>query len=382
MSQKLGIKRNPTQQDISWFLDLFKWEQIDLDPPYQRLSIWNKKDKQFFLDTVFHNYPCPAIYIQKETVDGKSTYNVVDGKQRLKTVFDFFENKISLPSDFGDSRLNGKKWSDISGDAELTNSFYNYTFTVEILSGLQPNQWSDVFDRLNRNAHTLKEQELRHARYNGWLITTVEDEADEDEKEKDDKFWKNIGISTPGRNKRMKDIEFISILMLVVLEKQFVGFPQATIDELYSKYDEVIAEDDEPAYQDFSFLQSDADTAKNRFTKIKSFIQKIQEETELLTAKFFRKKTTTYLYSLWAYFAINEIEEMDARLPGVLKGFFEKLEILAGKDSTEYAALIADDSSYEDVKKFHENSTGAATEVALRKARHDALTTYISSVMQ
>ncbi len=380
MSQKLGIKRNPTQQDVSWFLDLYKWEQIDLDPPYQRLSIWNKKDKQFFLDTVFHNYPCPAIYIQKETVDGKSTYNVVDGKQRLKTVFDFFENKIAIPSNFGDSRLNDKKWREISGDPELANFFYNYTFTVEILSGLQPNQWSDVFDRLNRNAHTLKEQELRHARYNGWLITTVEEEADEEEK--DDKFWKNIGISTPGRNKRMKDIEFISILMLVVLEKQFVGFPQSTIDELYSKYDEVIAEDDEPAYQDFSFLQADADAAKNRFTKIKSFIQKIQEETQLLTAKFFRKKTTTYLYSLWAYFAINEIADMDARLPNVLKGFFEKLETLAGKDSTEYAALIAGDSSYEEVKKFHENSTGAATEVALRKARHDALTNYIASVMQ
>ena len=35
----------------------------------------------------------------------------------------------------------------------------------------------------------------------------------------------------------MKDVEFISILMLVVLEKKFIGFPQIEIDALYAKYD-------------------------------------------------------------------------------------------------------------------------------------------------
>jgi hypothetical protein len=40
----------------------------------------------------------------------------------------------------------------------------------------------------------------------------------------------------------MKDVEFISILMLVILENKFVGFPQWSIDDLYAKYDFDLAE--------------------------------------------------------------------------------------------------------------------------------------------
>jgi hypothetical protein len=38
------MKRRPTTQDISWLLDLARNKQLDLDPPYQRRSVWTNKD--------------------------------------------------------------------------------------------------------------------------------------------------------------------------------------------------------------------------------------------------------------------------------------------------------------------------------------------------
>lgn len=380
MTDELGIKRTPTQQDLSWFLDLYGWKQLDLNPPYQRKSIWGRSDKTFFLNTIFNNYPCPAIYVQKEIKNGKTIYYVVDGKQRLQTIFDFFENRISMPMDFGDIRLNGKKWKDIKDDAELSNIFYDYNFTVEVLTGLQNEQWNEVFDRLNRNAKVLTDQELRHARFDGWLISTIEKEADEEALDRENKFWKNIGIATRNKVARMKDIEFISILMLVILEKDFVGFPQSAINELYLKYDKIITEDEEPEFDGCYFTEEDARTALQRFNDVKSYIQKIEEETGLLTSNFFRRKTNTHLYSLWCYFAINNITDINETLITKIKEFFEKLETTSETESTEFQNLVGQDSSYKFVIEYLENSSGAATEVALRKARHEALSNYITSV--
>lgn len=381
MSQQLGINRNPTQQDLSWFLDLHQWNQLELTPKYQRNSIWGRSDKLFFLNTIFNNYPCPAIYIQKDIVDGKSTYNVVDGKQRLQTVLDFFDNKLSMPSNFGDSRLNGKKWKEIEKDRDLANAFYNYKFTVEILSAMQNDQWGNVFDRLNRNSKTLSSQELRHARFEGWLISKVEAEVvvDEQNQKTYDEFWKIIGVSSIAKQKRMKDIELISVLMLVVLEKEFVGFPQSSIDKLYAKYNKITSEDDEPEYENFYFTEEDAKNYLEQFSIIKSWLFEIEQSTKLLTSPFFRKKTSTHIYSLWCYFVMNNIEKLDDKVPGILKEFFSDVEKISKTDSTGYQELVSENANYNHVIKYYEQSSGAATEEAQKRDRHEALTSYIKA---
>ncbi len=68
-----------------------------------------------------------------------------------------------------------------------------------------------AFDRLNRNMRKLEPQELRHARWDGWFISLVEAECERPE-------WLTLGVVTKARSKRMKDAQFISELLLVVLE--------------------------------------------------------------------------------------------------------------------------------------------------------------------
>ena len=81
------MSRTQTTQDVSWFLDLKGRDQLNLDPPYQRRSVWSPRDKRYFIDTILNDYPAPPIFLHK-TIDetGHSTYHVVDGKQRLQTI--------------------------------------------------------------------------------------------------------------------------------------------------------------------------------------------------------------------------------------------------------------------------------------------------------
>lgn len=55
------------------------------------------------------------------------------------------------------------------------------------------------------------------------------------EAEKDE--WIQLGVVTTGRAKRMKDSQFISELLLILLEEKVIGFDQDYLDDSYAKYD-------------------------------------------------------------------------------------------------------------------------------------------------
>jgi len=128
------MNRRPSTQDVTWLLDLSRNNQLDLESPYQRRSVWTLKDRQFFLDTIFRNYPSPSIFLHKTIDDaGKSTYHVVDGKQRLETILNFVDDKIRLSPNYGDVQLDGKKWSDLTEMPNIRQRFWNYQITVDQL---------------------------------------------------------------------------------------------------------------------------------------------------------------------------------------------------------------------------------------------------------
>lgn len=405
----MAIDRRVTQQDLSWFLDLYQQKKLNLEAPYQRKSVWMSKDKRFFLDTILNNYPCPAIYLQKQTDDNyKTTYNVIDGKQRLTTVIDFYNNRIRLPDDLGDATLNNKKWSEIDDD-KVKKSFLNYSFSVETLDSLDYTGWNTVFDRLNRNAKTLSHQELRHARFDGWLINCAEREAE-------NPFWKDIKISSTAKARRMKDAEFISILMLVILENKIVGFPQSDLDILYAKYDEIIGlnNTEEEFFKDKSFDDlndgMDQDDSQLKFdeqvasyvnpqdnieefeiklSEIKSFISEFNKLSGVITTnKIFGKKRTTHLYTLWTYLALVEIPNDVVLFKQKYEEFFnlfeqlektdEVLEQTENTDESDSQNISIDEIKRKNVISYCRNAIGATTEEPQRKARLEALQQFLA----
>ena len=146
-------KRLSSPQDISWFLDLHQRGRLDLEPPYQRRSVWSIRDRRFFLNTIFNNLPTPQIYLHRTMADGKATYHVVDGKQRLETVIRFAADEFSLGDEFEDTRLDNKRFSEL--DETLKHVFWNYQFVVEQLTSSENTYIREIFDRVNRNTKSL-----------------------------------------------------------------------------------------------------------------------------------------------------------------------------------------------------------------------------------
>lgn len=262
------MNRRPTTQDISWFLDLSAKGQLDLDPPYQRRSVWTPRDRRFFLDTILRNYPTGPIFLHKSIDEGGAqTFHVVDGKQRLETILMFARDELRAPVEFGDSTVDNKRFSDLS--AAFKNAFWNYVLTVEMIDTTEGAIVNQVFDRLNRNSRKLTRQELRHARFDGAFSSHIEAEADSP-------FWTSVGLSTSARVRRMRDVEFIADLFILVMHGIVASDPDR-LDQYFADYDDEIPDFEHHARR-FAWTQAqlaDLDQlyplAKTRFTNYADF---------------------------------------------------------------------------------------------------------------
>jgi Protein of unknown function DUF262 len=343
------MKRRPTNQDLTWFLDQKDNNQLDLTPSYQRRSVWTRKDRLYFIDTVFNSYPCPAIFLHK-TLDeqGRATYHVVDGKQRLETIFSFVDNKISLAKDNPNSDLAGKKFRDL--DSEYKQKFWDYIFTVEMLDNVEQSLIDEVFERLNRNSRKLERQELRHAKFDGWLINFLEQESESS-------IWKDLGIATASRAKRMKDVQFLSELALVISSKDAVNsFDQDQLDEFYANYDN--PDEDLPDFNEEDF--------KNSFWKLRDFIASMESHNSCVSEY---AKSFMHFYTLWSVVNAN-IAKLQSPQDTAEKysEFMQKYQTYR-----EDIQSITDQS----LQTYIEHSVGANTEYSHRLSRHNALEEFL-----
>lgn len=346
------MDRRPSPQDISWFLDLNRRDQLNLDPPYQRKSVWTRGDKQFFLDTIFHNYPCPAVFLHKAISDnGDTVYHVVDGKQRLTTILEFVSDKVSIPKTFGNTNLAGKKWSQL--EPESKKVFWNYLITVEMMPAIDDAIVNNVFERINRNSRKLADQERRHAKFDGWLITRAEAEAEKQE-------WKDFGVVTTARAKRMADVQFISEIIIMTIIRKIIGFDQDMIDQLYADYD--VPSETSPSFNEEDF--------NNSFEGVKKFLLHMNEENGCV-AQY--GKTLAHFYSLWGYILLSKPEAADYSTIAARYVPFMDRVVKAVQGEPEAVPAGEEEGLNEAVLAYAKNVRGAVTDVTPRLERHRTL---------
>src|SRR5689334_17548238 len=81
-------------------------DRIQLDPEYQRLGgIWIPENRRFLIDTIINGFDVPKLYLHKHAKPiakgGKEyDYAIVDGKQRLETMWRFIAGEFPLSDDF------------------------------------------------------------------------------------------------------------------------------------------------------------------------------------------------------------------------------------------------------------------------------------------
>lgn len=136
---------------------------LKLDPDFQRESVWNEKQKCELMESILMSIPLPVIYV-KEDKDG--VYIIVDGRQRLTTMFDFMDNKFHLQNLKILKTLNGKYFKDL---AELEqNKVEDCPLTLHVIKPPTSDRVTfDLFDRVNRGGTRLNNQEMRNAIHQG-----------------------------------------------------------------------------------------------------------------------------------------------------------------------------------------------------------------------
>jgi hypothetical protein len=136
--------------------------RIDTNPDFQRPAVWSLGQKQLLVDTILRGYDIPKLYWRKVSKSPEK-YEVVDGQQRLRTIFEFQTGEFNLAKDADD--IDGvvvakMQYADLPEDLRL--QFDNYPLDVIVLSDTSEDEVREMFLRL-QNGTTLKAQEKRNA---------------------------------------------------------------------------------------------------------------------------------------------------------------------------------------------------------------------------
>lgn len=224
-------ERRIVPHPIAWFNDLHNRGLLDLDPPYQRRSVWNDQYREYFIETVLLNYPAPPLFLHEDIdAEGLARYSVVDGKQRLLTILDFARSEFPVGDNASIERLQGRLFSDFDDSARTR--FWRYQLPVEFLPYTDEGTLKNIFDRLNRNVARLTRQELRHAKLSGQFASSAEAMADVMAEE----LPKDFPHIARASRRQMRDVELVAQLLLLA-EKGPQSLSQDDLDAAYSERD-------------------------------------------------------------------------------------------------------------------------------------------------
>jgi hypothetical protein len=213
-------------QTISWFNEHRMNDRIELSPHFQRRAVWLERERSELMETICSNLPFPEIYIHVVTDrdTGGQRYIVVDGQQRLTSIFRFIDNDFGLPNN---DYWHGQNFRDLSDDQK--EAFWDYKVVVRSLRRTNDAEIRDLFERLNTNNIALNDQEIRNAKYRGAFKNLALKLAD-------DSLFQEMGLFTARDVRRMLDVEFIGELLVLVIHG--ISNKKDLLDDFYAQFDE------------------------------------------------------------------------------------------------------------------------------------------------
>ncbi len=174
---KASINLAKNDRSLAEFHRWYQKGRIIVDPEWQRKYVWDRKRASRLIESFLIDLPVPVIYLAVND-DGK--YEVIDGLQRLTSVFDYFENDFALTGLEIRSDLAGKKFSELSVD--LQSKLEDATLRTFELSQTTPKDLMFIiFERLNTGGMALNDMEIRNCLYRGGLNDLLKELAQNDD---------------------------------------------------------------------------------------------------------------------------------------------------------------------------------------------------------
>ena len=170
-TETVSIEKN--DRSLSEFYRWYEEGSLILNTEWQREYVWDKRRASRLIESFLINLPVPVIYLA-QNIEGN--YEVIDGLQRLTSVFDFFANKYELRGLEIKKDLNGYEFQELSNI--LQRILKNSTLRTFELSRETPKDLMFlIFERLNTGGISLNEMEIRNCLYRGKMNDLIKELA-------------------------------------------------------------------------------------------------------------------------------------------------------------------------------------------------------------
>lgn len=166
-----NLRADRLDMSFGELMNIYEDNSLVIAPEYQRTFRWDVFQQTRFIESILLGIPVPPIFVAE---DDKGKWELVDGLQRISTIFSFFglliqnEDKNNLVLEEGDliTELKGKTVNDIG--ILLKNSIKRSVCRVEIIKwDSDVDMRYELFNRLNTGGSPLSEQEIRNCIFRG-----------------------------------------------------------------------------------------------------------------------------------------------------------------------------------------------------------------------
>ncbi|HAS8484303.1 TPA: DUF262 domain-containing protein, partial [Vibrio vulnificus] len=205
---------------VSLIFDRLSFGEIELQPDFQRKDrVWPEPRKSKLIESILMGLPLPVFYFAERP---NGDWIIVDGLQRITTIYDFMRGEFSLNGLEVLDALNGKSFSGLERAEQRKIREYPLTAHLIDMATDKDNIIVELFHRINTYGVKLSEQEIRSALNQGTSVKFLRYLASTPE-------FKSV---TQGKIKpdRQKDME----LCLSALSFMLNGYKK--FDNQYNKY--------------------------------------------------------------------------------------------------------------------------------------------------
>lgn len=144
------LRLSYSQRDLSGLLGNMYSFGTDMNPSYQRGYVWNQDDKQLLIDSIFKNMDIGKfVFVHLPFKSQSPSYEILDGKQRLNAISEFYLNKLSYCGYF---------YNDMSKREQY--HFQHYMISYDELDNVSEQQKIRYFLTLNRAGKVMDEKHL------------------------------------------------------------------------------------------------------------------------------------------------------------------------------------------------------------------------------
>ena len=166
--------RNTLQTDkldmsFGEIMNMYERDEIIINPDFQRLYRWTDYQKTRFIESIIIGIPIPPIFVAE---DSQGRWEVVDGLQRLSTIFSFFGVLKNMPEKNNWMLGAGDMIQTLDGftcdtlPLKIQLNIKRSSFRIEIIKwNSQYDLRFELFNRLNTGGTPLTNQEIRNSLY-------------------------------------------------------------------------------------------------------------------------------------------------------------------------------------------------------------------------